>query len=112
MKKTINNKSTASENPNSDPGANMPLGKLIIRTAPNKTGISKSVDILVNRPMIIKNPPNKWSQVITSGNHSFVAPKFVSVNIDSRCTESLINEIPFRIRHMPKMTLKKTSHLG
>ena len=49
----------ASEKPNSDPGANMPRGKLIKSTAPNRTGISKSVDNLVKRPIIIKKPPSK-----------------------------------------------------
>ena len=90
----------------------MPLGRLINKTATNKTGIKKSVDSLVKSPMIIKKPPRRCSHVIMMGNHSLAIPILVSVNMDSRITESFMKEMPFIMRQTPKATLKKTSHRG
>jgi len=89
----------------------MPVDALII-TAPIRIGICINADTLVNNPMVIKKPHNKCIHVTTKATQSGKKLKLLPARNALNDTISLIKEMPFEVRAIPRAARSNNNNRG
>src|SRR5688572_6617890 len=79
----------------------MPVDAFMI-TAPIRIGICIKADNLVNNPIVIRKPHNKCIHVTTNATQSGKKLKLLPASNALNDIISLINEIPFVVRAIPR----------
>ena len=95
----------------SEPDVKIPVDALMI-TAPIRIGICIRADILVNNPTVIKKPHNKCIHVTSNATQSGKKLKLLPARNALNETISLIKEMPFDVRAIPRAARSNNNNLG
>src|SRR4026207_57842 len=95
----------------SEPDVKIPVDALMI-TAPIRIGICIRADILVNNPTVIKKPHNKCIHVTSNATQSGKKLKLLPARNALNDTISLIKEMPFEVRAMPRAARRNNNNRG
>jgi hypothetical protein len=110
-RKKTSKTSTSSEKINSEPGV-YTLAEALIITAPIRIGLWTRADTLVNNPIVIRKPHNKWIEVITNATQSGRKLKLLAESSAFNDIISLIKEMPFEVKAIPRAARSNNNNLG